>query len=95
MTTYPSCAQTTAQLEEEDLYDIEKEGEYQDYIEIWFQEATGPQCNSFIQLLLMQIKLSWLNFHIQVITATIFSYVDKGTIIILLRTWFHWKISYT
>ena len=32
----PSYAQTTAQLEEEDLYDIAKEGEFQDYIERWF-----------------------------------------------------------
>ena len=32
----PSCAQTTAQLEEGDLYDIVKEGEYQEYIERWF-----------------------------------------------------------
>ena len=31
--TDPSYAQTTAQLEEEVLYDIAKEGEYQDYIE--------------------------------------------------------------
>ena len=30
--TDPSCAQTTTQLEEEGLYDIVKEGEYQDYI---------------------------------------------------------------
>ena len=34
----PSCAQTTTQIEEGDLYDIVKEGEYQDYIERWFQE---------------------------------------------------------
>jgi len=91
----PSCAQTTAQLEEGDLYDIVKEGEYQDYIERWFQEVTQPQYHSFVRHLLMQRKVSWLNFHIQVITATIFSYVDKGTILILLRTWFHWKSSYT
>ena len=38
--TDPSYAQTTAQLEEEDLYDIAKEGEFQDYIEGWFQEVT-------------------------------------------------------
>ena len=38
----PSYAQTTAQLEEEDLYDIAKKGEYQDYIERWFQEVTRP-----------------------------------------------------
>ena len=36
MTTNPSCDQTTAQLEEEGLYDIMKGGEYQDYIERWF-----------------------------------------------------------
>ena len=30
MTTDPSCAQTTAQLGEQDLYGIVKEGEYQD-----------------------------------------------------------------
>ena len=91
----PSCAQTIAQLEEDALYDIAKEGEYQDYIERWFQEVTRSQYHSFIRHLLMQRKVSWLNFHIQVITATIFSYVDKGTILIFLRTWFHWKISYT
>ena len=39
----PSCAQTTAQLEEDGLYHIAKEGEYQDYIERWFQEVTRPQ----------------------------------------------------
>ena len=47
MTTTPSCAQKTAQPGEEDLYDIKKEGEYQDYIENWFQELTQPQYHSF------------------------------------------------
>ena len=36
--TDPSYSQSTVQLEEEDMYDIAKEGEYQDYIERWFQE---------------------------------------------------------
>ena len=62
--TDPSYAQTTAQLEEEDMYDIAKEGEYQDYIERWFQEVTRPQYHSFIRHLLMQRKVSWLSFHI-------------------------------
>jgi len=95
MTTDSSCAQTTTQLEEENLYDIVKEREYQDYIKRWFQEVTQPQYHSFLRHLFMQRKVSWLNFHIQVITATTFSYVDKGIIFILLRTWFHWKYSYT
>ena len=84
MLTNPSYAQTTAQLEEGDLYDIAKEGEYQDYIERWFQEVTRWKYHSFIQHLLMQREVSWLKFHIQVIIATIFSYVDKGTILIFL-----------
>ena len=64
MLTDPSYAQTTTQLEEEDLYDIAKEGEYQDYIERWFQDVTRPQYHSFIRHLLMQRKVSLLNFHI-------------------------------
>ena len=80
MLTDPSYAQTTAQLEEEDLYDIVKGGEYQDYIESWFKEVTQPQYHSFIRHLLMQRKVSCLNFHIQVITAITIAYVDKGTI---------------
>jgi len=49
----PSCAQTIAQLLEEDLYDMVKEGEYRDYIERWFHEVTQPKHHSFIQHLLM------------------------------------------
>ena len=36
----PIFVVVTAQIEEGDLYDIAKEGEYQDYIERWFQEVT-------------------------------------------------------
>ena len=64
MTADSSCAQTTAQLEEEDPYYIVKEREYQDYIKRWFQEVTQPQYHSFIRRLLMQRQVSWLNFHI-------------------------------
>ena len=38
----PSCAQTTTKLEEKYLYNTVKEGGFQDYIEIWFQEVTQP-----------------------------------------------------
>ena len=81
--TYPSCAQKNTQLEEEGLYDIVKEDEYQDYIERWFQKVTQSQYFSFLQHLLMQRQVSWFNYHIQVITATTFSYVYKGRIHIL------------
>ena len=62
--TDPSYAQTTAQLEEDGLYDIAKEGEYQDYIERWFQEVTQPQYHSFLRNLLMQKQVIWLVFQI-------------------------------
>jgi hypothetical protein len=69
--------------------------EHQDYIEIWFQEVTRPQCYSLRQHLLMPKQVGWLVFHIQVITAVNFSYADMGMFLILLRTWLHWKSSYT
>ena len=68
--------------------------EHQDYFESWFQEATKLQ-HHFLQHLLLHKQVSRLVLHIQVIIATAFSYVDKGIFLILLRTWLHWKNSYT
>ena len=69
--------------------------EYKDYIEIWFHEVTKPQYHSFLQCFLLLNQTSQLVLHIQVVTAIIFLYVDKGIFLILLRTWLHWKNSYT
>jgi hypothetical protein len=97
----PLCTSETNHREEEDLHSMMKESiesiidEHQDYIEIWFQEIIGPQYYSLLQHLLMPKQVGWLVLHIQVITAVTFSYVDMGMYVILLRTWLHWKKSYT
>jgi len=91
----PLCTSEINQSEEGDLHDMRKEGEYQDYFESWFQEATRLQHHFLLQHLLLQKQVSQLVLLIQVIIATTFSYVDKGIFLILLRTWLHWKNSYT
>ena len=78
-----------------DMKNEEENPEYKDYIEIWFHEVTKPQYHSFLQFFLLLNQTSRLVLHIQVITTIIFLYVDKGIFLILLRTWLHWKNSYT
>jgi hypothetical protein len=97
----PLCTSEINHPEEEDLHSMMKESieitvdEHQDYIEIWFQEVIRPQYYSLLQHLLMPKQVGWLVLHIQVITVVTFSYVDMGMFLILLRTWLHWKSSYT
>jgi hypothetical protein len=97
----PLCTSEINHLEEEDLHSMMKESieiivdEHQDYIEIWFQEVIRPQYYSLLQHLLMPKQVGWLVLHIQVITAVTFSYMDMSMFLILLRTWLHWKSSYT
>ena len=91
----PLCTSEINQSEEGDLHDMRKEGEYQDYFESWFQEATRLQHHFLLQQLLLQKQVSRLVLRIQVIIATTLSYVDKGIFLILLRTWLNWKNSYT
>ena len=74
----PLCTSEINQLEEGDLHDMMKEGEYQDYFESWFQEVTILQHHFLLQHLLLQKQVSRLVLHIQVITVTILSYVNRG-----------------
>jgi hypothetical protein len=101
ISTDPLCTSEINHPEEEDLHSMMKESieitvdEHQDYIEIWFQEVIRPQYYSLLQHLLMPKQVGWLVLHIQVITAVTFSYMDMSMFLILLRTWLHWKSSYT
>ena len=75
---------------------IEEENiEYISHIEIWFQEGTKPWYHPLLQCLLPLNQTAWLILHISVIIVIFFLYVDKGIFLILLRTWLHWKNSYT
>ena len=73
----------------------EENPKYKDYIEIWFHEVTKPLYHYFLQCFLLLNQIGRLVLHIQVITAIIFLYVDKGIFLIFLRTCLHWKNSYT
>jgi hypothetical protein len=101
ISTDPLCTLEINHPEEEDLHSMMKESieiivdEHQDYIEIWFQEVIRPQYYSLLQHLQMPKQVGWLVLHIQVITAVTFLYVDMSMFLILLRTWLHWKSSYT
>jgi hypothetical protein len=101
ISAYPLCTSEINHPEEEDLHSMMKEcieiivDEHQDYIEIWFQEVIRPQYYSLLQHLLMPKQVDWLVIHIQVITVVTFLYVDMSMFLILLRTWLHWKSSYT
>ena len=44
----PSCTQEIEHSEEKDMHGLRKEGDYQDYIEHWFEEVTLSQYRSFL-----------------------------------------------
>jgi hypothetical protein len=97
----PLCTSEINYPKEEDLHSMMKESmeiivdEHQNYIEIWFQEVIRPQYYSLLQHLPIPKQVGWFVLHIQVITVITFSYVDMSMFFILLRTWLHWKSSYT
>jgi hypothetical protein len=101
ISTDPLCTSEIKHAEEKDLHNMIKESieitvdEHQDYIETWFQEVIKPQYYSLLQHLMMPKQVGWLVLHIQVITMVTFSYMDMSMFLILLRTWLHWKSSYT
>ena len=66
-----------------------------DYIENWFQEVIIPQSHFLLRHFLLPHQTGQLLSHIQVIIKVIVSYVDMGKFLTLLRTWLHWKRSYT
>ena len=82
----PLCTSEINQSEEGDLHDMKKEGEYQDYIESWFQEVTRLQYHFLIQHLLLQKQVSRLVLHIQVITAVTILHEDMGKLFALFCT---------
>ena len=47
LSTNPSCTQEIEHLQEEDMHGLRKEGDYQDYIEHWFEEVTRSQYMSY------------------------------------------------
>ena len=87
ISTYPSGTKEINHSKEEDMC--------KDYIENWFQEVITPQSHFLLRHFLLPNQTSWLVPHIQVSIEVNFSYLDIGMFLTLLRTWLHWKNSYT
>ena len=87
ISTYPLGTKEINHSKEEDMC--------RDYIENMFQEVIIPQSHFLLQHFLLPNQTGWLVPHIQVSIEVNFSYLDIGMFLTLLRTWLHWKNSYT
>jgi hypothetical protein len=102
----PSCIQERNQqvleylhgMTKEDMETVSNEQENQgekDPIETWFQTVVMPQYHSILQHLLAPYQSMHLVPHIQVSIQVYFSNLNMSMFVIMLRTWLHWKFSYT
>jgi hypothetical protein len=102
----PSCIQERNQqvleylhcMTKEDMETVSNEQENQGDkypIETWFQIVVQPQYHSILQHLLEPYQSMQLVPHIQVSIQVYFSKLNMSMFVILLRTWLHWKFSYT
>jgi hypothetical protein len=66
-----------------------------DYIEAWFQTIIKPQYPSILQHFLASSPQEQLASHVWATIEVYFSYLDMSLLVNLLRTWLHWKYSYT
>ena len=101
----PLCVQKNNHSKEDNLHDMVEEDIQisvdeqvnqgcQDYIEIWFQTTIKTQ-QSLLQQFLTSHPSKLLVSHIMVCFKTHFSNRNVSIFLILLRTWLHWKYSYT
>jgi len=101
----PLCVQKNNHSKEGNLHDMVEEDiqisfdkqvnqGYEDYIEIWFQTTIKPQ-PSLLQQFLTSHPSKLLVSHVLVCFETHFSNWNVSIFLILLRTWLHWKYSYT
>jgi hypothetical protein len=65
------------------------------YIEEWLQTIIRPEHHFLLQHFLASKQSDQLASHIQTTIKVHFPYLDMSVFLILLRTWFHWKYSYT
>lgn len=85
-------------MPEEGMPPVTNESEDQEYvnpIENWFQKIVGSQFSSVIRKLLISYQLKQLIFHTLVCVGVDYLKLSVSIFRILLRTWLHWKYSYT
>jgi hypothetical protein len=78
-----------------DNIDVQGSQGMKDYIEEWFQTIIRPRNHFLLQHFLASNQSYQLASHIQTTIKVHLPYLDMSLFLILLRTWFHWKYSYT
>jgi len=97
----PACTLEDEQRKLEDLHDApdvaheSNDQEYIDPIEHWFQMTVSIHTSLIIQRFVASHQLMQLVPHVLVFSRICFSNLNMNMIILLLRTWLHWKSSYT
>jgi hypothetical protein len=102
----PLCTNETSHLKEDDLQGMiegdmqsglneEVNQEHHDFIEHWFQTTTKLNHHSLLRQLFTYYHSSQLVPHVRVLIKVYCSNLNVSIFIIMLRTWLHWKYSYT
>ena len=105
LSTDPVCTPKTNHLEEDNLHSIveediqcdlnkEEKHEYIDSIEIWFQLVIRPHHSLIFHYFLISSSKK-LVLHTPVCIKIYLLNLSMDIFLTLLRTWIHWKYSYT
>lgn len=102
----PECDQGTTHPMENNQHDMEEEDEqhgpnqemdqeYHDHIEHWFRTMTKAREYSSLLKLLLSYQVHWLVLHAHVHFQVCMINLSMNIYFHLIRTWLHWKYSYT
>ena len=69
--------------------------EHHGYIESWFTTIFKPHHSLILQYLLVSNHLQLLVFHVPMNIKAYILNLGMNVFVYLLRTWLHWKYSYT
>ena len=93
---YPIEEDLYGEAKEEDMqHYVEMELEYHDYIEHWFQTTTPARHHSLLQKFLVLYHLQLLVFHAHIHFQVYMLNLSMNISLYLIRTWLHWKYSFT
>jgi len=68
---------------------------HHDYIERWFQTTIRLHHHSLLQQLFTPCYSKRLVHHVRVLIKVFYINLNVSIFMIMLRTWLHWKYSYT
>ena len=102
----PECNQETTHPMENNQHGMEEEGEqhgpnqemdqgYHDYIKNWLQTTTQERQHYPLMKILLSYHLHLLVFHAHAHFQVCMINLSMNIYFHLIRTWLHWKYSYT